>query len=103
MLRLFVTVFVVSSASLALGHDHWISQNRMLDPVSGEWCCNHIDCAAVPSGGVKESSGGYFVAETAETIPYQRILWGSQDGAWWRCRNLRTNATRCLIGPPPGS
>jgi hypothetical protein len=86
----------------AFAHDHWISRNRITDPQTGEWCCNHIDCAAVPPGGVNEVKGGYAVVETGETVPYARVIWRSQDGAWWRCRNLRSNATRCLIGPPQG-
>ena len=103
MRLLLIVLLGLLASSLAAAHDHWISANRMIDPLSGEWCCNHIDCAAVPAGGVNEVHGGYSVAETGETIPYQRVIWRSQDGAWWRCRNLRTNATRCLIGPPQGS
>src|SRR3954453_7542328 len=103
MLRLLTTLFVVLGGSFAVAHDHWISGNRMTDPLSGEWCCNHIDCKEVPYGGVKENGIGYVVAETQETIPYSRIIWKSRDGSWWRCRNLSTNATRCLVGPPPGS
>lgn len=88
----------------AIAHDSWIGSNRMTDPVSGEWCCNHIDCAAIPAGGLQRAPGGYLVTETGETIPASRVIWGTPpDGAWWRCRNLSTNATRCLIGPPPGS
>ncbi len=101
MLRLITTLFVLLGVSFAMAHDHWISRARMTDPVSGEWCCNHIDCAEIPAGGVREGSGGYFIGETGETIPYQRIIWKSQDGSWWRCRNMSTNKTRCLIGPPP--
>ncbi len=101
MTRFLLVAFVLLTGSFALAHDHWISNARMTDPQSGEWCCNHIDCAAVPAGGVRESGGGYQIAETSETIPYQRVIWKSQDGLWWRCRNLSTNATRCLIGPPP--
>ena len=103
MVRLLTTVFVVLSGSFAVAHDSWINRNRLTDPASGEWCCNHIDCAEVPAGGVRESSGGYFISETTETIPYQRVIWKSQDGSWWRCRNMKTNSTRCLIGPPPNS
>ena len=91
MLRIVAALLVLSLSSIAVAHDHWISRNRMIDPQSGEWCCNHIDCEAVPTGGVSEVIGGYSVAETAETIPYARGLWRSQDGSWWRCRNLRTN------------
>ncbi len=103
MKRFIAIAFMLLTASVALAHDSWINKLRLTDPASGEWCCNHIDCAAVPAGGVGEVTGGYFVSETSETIPYARILWRSQDGSWWRCRNLATGKTRCLIGPPQGS
>jgi len=103
MRLLLIVLLGLLASSFAAAHDHWISRNRMVDPQSGEWCCNHIDCDRVPTGGVREIFGGYLVGETGETIPYQRVIWKSEDGVWWRCRNLRTNATRCLIGPPQGS
>jgi hypothetical protein len=103
MVRLLMVVIVLLASSFAAAHESWISSNRLTDPQSGEWCCNHIDCAAVPAGGLSESSGGFLVGETGEVIPYHRVIWRSQDGTWWRCRNMRTNATRCLIGPPQGS
>ncbi len=99
MVRFAATVLVLLGSSFATAHDSWISRNRLTDPASGEWCCNHIDCREEK---VSETAGGYRV-ETGETIPYQRVIWKSQDGHWWRCRNMSTNATRCLIGPPPGS
>lgn len=103
MVHLITVVLVLVASTFAAAHDSWISRNRLTDPSSGEWCCNHIDCRAVPHGGVNEVSGGYVISETGETIPYARVIWRSQDGIWWRCRNMRTNATRCLIGPPQGS
>ena len=103
MTRFLTVALVLLTGSFALAHDHWINNMRLTDPVSGEWCCNQIDCATVPTGGVGEVSGGFLVAETSEVIPYTRIIWKSRDGTWWRCRNLQTNKTRCLIGPPPGS
>ena len=101
MTRLILVALVLLTGSFAFAHDTWISRNRMVDPQSGEWCCNHIDCAEVPKGGVGEVTGGYLIAETREVIPHTRIIWNSADGSWWRCRNMQSNATRCLIGPPP--
>lgn len=103
MMRVAIVVAALALALPALAHNHWINSLRLTDPVSGEWCCNHIDCAPVKVGGVTETAGGYRVTETGEVIPHTRVIWQSQDGAWWRCRNMQTNATRCLIGPPPGS
>jgi hypothetical protein len=97
MVRIVAILFLFCGWSLAAAHDSWISRNGLRDPVSGYWCCNHIDCRAEP---VREVNGGYQV-ETGEVVPHERIIWRSQDGVWWRCRNMQTNATRCLIGPPP--
>jgi hypothetical protein len=94
--------------TLALcAHDHWISRDRLVDPVNGEWCCNENDCALLPESDVSAIPGGYHVASTGEDIPAARVIWKSADGRWWRCRYLsgavKAGQTRCLIGPPPGS
>jgi hypothetical protein len=103
MVRLIATLFILLGISVAGAHDSWISRNRLTDPQSGQWCCNHIDCEGQKNGDIREVQGGYLVAATGEVIPYARVIWKSEDGSWWRCRNMQTNATRCLIGPPPGS
>jgi hypothetical protein len=102
MVRLIAIAFALLGTSSAAAHDSWINRSRLVDPVSGQWCCNHLDCAEIPADGLREVSGGFSVAATGEIIPYNRVIWSSQDGAWWRCRNLQNNSTRCLIGPPPG-
>jgi hypothetical protein len=81
-------------------------QGGLADPASGEWCCGEYDCHAVEHNGIRQVPGGFFVAASGETIPQARVIWRSPDGSWWRC--LRDpldarSATRCLIGPPPGS
>ena len=103
MRKLFVVVVLVASPALA--HDDWISQQRLVDPISGEWCCDHKDCAPVQKNGVQEVPGGYFVYKTGETVPYRRVVWKSPDGAWWLCHMYKNGkpVVRCLIGPPPGS
>jgi hypothetical protein len=102
MVRLIATLIFFFAALPACAHDSWISRNRLTDPASGQWCCNQIDCTAIPANGLREVTGGYSVAATGEIIPYGRVIWRSEDGEWWRCRNLQNNSTRCLIGPPPG-
>ena len=77
----FVAVFLaLLGSSIAAAHDSWISRSRLTDPMSGQWCCNHIDCAEIPNGGVREVSGGFLVSETGETIPYTRVIWASPEG-----------------------
>jgi len=94
-----LTVVVFGVALARPVHDHWISQNKLVDPVSGAWCCNQQDCQEI--SGVTESDSGFHIVETGEMIPHNRILWKSQTGHWWRCRDGQ-NWTRCLIGPPRG-
>lgn len=89
-------------ATGAFGHDSWINKRHLVDPQSRQWCCDEHDCEPLKTG-VKENGAGYIIAETGEDIPYARVIWKSEDGLWWRCRNLKDNSTRCLIGPPPGS
>lgn len=83
----------------ALAHDHWINSLKLTDPQTKQWCCNKIDCRPE---AVREVEGGY-ATQGGDVVPFSRVLWKSQDGRWWRCRNLPANTTRCLIGPPPGS
>jgi hypothetical protein len=89
----------------ARAHDHgpgsWINNERLHDPVTGEWCCNTVDCRE-ESDNVEAVPEGYLIRSTGETIPRERVIWRS-PGGWWRCRNLPTGTTRCLIGPPQGS
>jgi len=95
-------IALLALITAANSHDSWISQQRMTDPASGEWCCNHIDCKPEQ---VKEVRGGYSTAG-GDVVPYSRVIPKSPDGQWWRCRYLggeKAGQTRCLIGPPPGS
>lgn len=101
-----MTLWGIAATSLlmsgsALSHDHWINDKHLSDPISRQWCCNEEDCQPVEAGGVREQGGGYTIMETGEAIPYTRVIWKSEDGRWWRCRNAQNNSTRCLIGPPP--
>lgn len=100
-----LALFVLLVASPAQAHDSWINRQRLVDPTTGEWCCNSGDCFEVKKGGVTEVVGGFFVSRTGETIPHRRVVWRSQDGAWWECLwHVDGNPRiRCLIGPPSGS
>lgn len=98
-----VGVALALSATGAFGHDVWISRKHLVDPESRQWCCDEHDCEPLRAGEVRELGASYTIAETGESIPSTRVIWRSEDGLWWRCRNLKDNSTRCLIGPPRGS
>ena len=92
----------------ALAHDHgagsWINNERLIDPVTREWCCNTNDCREEPDN-VEARPDGYRIRSTGEVVARERVIWRS-PGGWWRCRYLsgeRAGETRCLIGPPQGS
>lgn len=101
-MKILIRLTISGFLTLTPVHDSWISRERLTDPLSGEWCCNHLDCHPTE---VTETSNGYIVNETKELIPKNRIIWRSPDG-WIRCRYLggeKVGQTRCLIGPPAGS
>lgn len=99
-----VIISLLISIGISKGHEHWINQEKLTDPISGEWCCNEYDCNPLPVGGVSQQRHGVLIFETGEIIPNDRIIWKSPDGQWWRChRNDEQKSTRCLIGPPPST
>lgn len=105
MTRILALALVLWS-SAALAHDNgsgaWISQNKLKNPATGEFCCNEQDCQAEL---VHEVRGGYRT-QGGDIVHYSQVIWKSTDGRWWRCRYTggeKTGKTRCLIGPPPGT
>ncbi len=106
MIRFLLALLCVGTPAFA--HDHstdpgaWIGQQRLLDPTSGEWCCDQRDCFPEQ---VTEFSD-FVVVMTGEMIPSVRVIWRSADGRWWRCRygvgHVSAGKTRCLIGPVKG-
>ena len=108
MQRRLAAALAVCWCAPALAHDHgpgsWINNERLIDPVTGEWCCNTNDCREEPDN-VEAVPDGYRIRSTGEVIARDRVIWRS-PGGWWRCRYLsaeRDGQTRCLIGPPHGS
>ncbi len=92
-------LLLVAGADLALGHEHWMSQNGFVSPKGLEWCCSEIDCRMVQSDDVRTTKGGFLLPD-GELIPYAAAL-KSQDEHYWRCRSPG-RPTRCFFYPPPG-
>lgn len=95
-------VLLAIMTEAALSHQHgpgsWINNEKLIDPITKQWCCDEFDCKPQPAGAIKPVEGGYLVVETGEVIEHRRVIWRSPDGMWWRC--AIGNVTRCLIGPP---
>jgi|SRR5215472_13001559 len=97
-----VIVGVFALASYGLAHDHWINHKELHDPITHQWCCNDNDCRAEE---VVEKPEGVLVSN-GELISWDRVIWDSPDGKWWRCHDMMAgngvplhDVTRCLIGP----
>ena len=82
----------------ARGHESWISELKLKDPESREWCCDETDTFE-ESANIEAVPGGFKVLSTGEFIPLRRVIWRSPAG-WWRSRKP-DGTTRCLIGPEP--
>lgn len=106
MLSRFLTAGIIAAwlwsiLSPSYAHDHWISRQKLTDPITGQWCCNEYDTFE-ETENVEKVNGGYRIISTGEFISDDRVIWKS-PGGWWRSRNLGDGTTRCLIGPPPAS
>ncbi len=67
----------------ALAHDTWISRFRYVDPKSGDWYCNEIDCGPIDRMRVERVEGGFLVdheifVESSRALP-------SNDDSYWTC------------------
>lgn len=96
-----IVAWLYANLSPVYGHDHWISRQKLTDPITGQWCCNEFDTFE-ETENVEAVPGGYRIKSTGEFIPNERVIWKS-PGGWWRSRNLGDGTTRCLIGPPPAT
>lgn len=68
------------------------------------YCCNDRDCRPVADGSVRPTTGGWFVQETGETVPYSQAR-ESQDGRFHVCiwpPGAKIPKVRCLYVPPGG-
>lgn len=98
-----IAAVVLALPLVVPAHDHWISRDKLMDPLSGKSCCNEDDCEALPADSVKEVGTAFYIETTKEMFPSSRVLWKSADGRWWRCAPALNGEkfageTRCLIG-----
>lgn len=88
-------------ATPAAAVDDWLEGMKFTDPVTKQWCCNHVDCTRQKVGAVTETPAGIIINETGELWPLNRVIWASPEDVWVRCV-YGDGRTRCLIGPPRG-
>lgn len=66
-------------------------------------CCSSIDCREVPASYVRETSAGYVLTKTGETLAYgdSRIKDSKDDGLHWcSMGGSDQGRTICLYVPP---
>ena len=71
----------------------------MNDPQKS-WCCGPQDCEPVPGRVSFDGRAWRVRGLTGSKAPGDRgFYWGAPDRQPWACRDLATNALRCLILP----
>lgn len=71
----------------------------------GRECCSSVDCREVPASYVRETSAGYVLTKTGETLPYgdSRVKDSKDDGLHWCSIGGKDDGrTICLYVPPRG-
>ncbi len=99
-MRLFGALTVATLLVLvhpSWAHDSWISRQRVLNPVTHEWCCGTNECGLVMPAPVATAAGWAIHGEEIidvdgrrvrvdEVVPYGEVM-PSPDGYFWRCHS----------------
>ena len=96
-------IAVLSVGSLLLirsspAHDSWISRERMMNPITLDWCCGRGDCGIVMPAPKATAAGWAIHGEEIldldgrrlrvdEVMPYDETL-PSPDGQFYRCHTV---------------
>lgn len=82
-------------------------------PQAHEWfplrCCSDKDCYEISASEIEPRASGYYIRESGETFPYQKIEQPpdlpSTKGKSFRCsvNGNRKAGTICLFVEPPGA
>jgi hypothetical protein len=103
---LALVLTLICTAVFGHGSEQWISDAKLVDPVSKAFCCGPTDCSVLAPGSVERVQGGYKVNVGADPlfIEWQRALPFSPDGNYHICINFDeydgTPQVRCFIAPP---
>jgi len=105
-----VALTLICTAVFGDGSEQWISDAKLVDPVSKAICCGPTDCSVLAPGSVERVQGGYKVNTGWWTgydpffVKSDRALPFSPDGHYHICINYDDESViakiRCFIVPP---
>jgi hypothetical protein len=58
---LAIALTLICTAVFGHGSEQWISDAKLVDPVTKALCCGPTDCSALAPGSVERVNGGYKV------------------------------------------
>ena len=107
---LAVALTLICTAVFGHGSEQWISDAKLVDPVSKAFCCGPTDCSVLAPGSVERVQGGYKVNTGWWTgydpffIAWERALPFSPDGNYHICISYEGEGVipkvQCFIVPP---
>jgi hypothetical protein len=107
---LAVALTLICTAVFGHGSEQWISDAKLVDPVSKAFCCGPTDCSVLAPGSVERVQGGYKVNTGWWTgydpffVAWDRALPFSPDGHYHICISYQGEGVipkvQCFIMPP---
>ena len=107
---LALALTLICTAVFGHGSEQWISDAKLVDPVSKAICCGPTDCSVLASDSVERVKGGYKVntgwwaGYDPFFVEWDRALPFSPDGRYHICISYEgedvTPKVRCFITPP---
>ena len=106
---LAVALTLICTAVFGHGSEQWISDAKLVDPVTKALCCGPTDRSALAPGSVERVNGGYKVNTGAWPsydpifVGWDRALPFSPDGKYHICIGYDESLipdVRCFITPP---
>src|SRR5215472_8922332 len=104
---LAVGLTLICTAVFGHGNEQWISDAKLVDPVSKGLCCGPTDCSVLAPGSVEHVQGGYKVNTGRWTgydpffVAWDRALPLSPDGHYHVCITSDAESSiptiRCFI------
>jgi hypothetical protein len=105
---LALALTLICTAVFSHGSEQWISDAKLVDPVSKVFCCGPADCTVLAPGSVERVEGGYRVntgkwSADPFFVEWNRALPFSPDGNYHICISADESLmpdVRCFIVPP---